>query len=52
MGLNDGSPLSKKIFADSPDPFSFTESELKQISDFIWTEPPSNKLVLDFRNPE
>ena len=52
MGLNDGSPLSQKIFADSPDPFSFTESELKQISDFIWTEPPSNKLVLDFRNPE
>ena len=52
FGLHDNSLLAQKIFQWPPAPDAFTEPELKQVSNYIWATPPTNKLSLDFRKPE
>lgn len=47
FGLNDGSPLSKKIFTWPPNPYDFTEEELGQISNKLW-KGANSRIVLDF----
>ena len=50
FGLMNGTELARKIFMWPPDPFQFTEEELKKVSDMIWADPP--KTYIDFENPE
>lgn len=50
FGLKDNSLLAKKIFNMSPDPLSFTESDLKKVSDLIWNKK-SSKVCLNFEDP-
>lgn len=50
LGLNDNSPWAKKIFNISPDPFSFTEADLKKVSNLIWNSKNS-KMTLNFEDP-
>ena len=50
VGLFDSSLLSKKIFAETLIPQSFSEIELQKVSDILNTAPKS-KLVLDFSIP-
>jgi len=38
MGLFDNSVYASKVFLNPPNPLSFTEEELKKVSDWIWEE--------------
>lgn len=51
FGLNNNTELAKKIFCWPPSPQSFTEEELKKISDKIWQPLDSHKLVINFEDP-
>lgn len=50
FGLLNNSTLAQKIFIWPPDPYIYTEDELKQISELIWKEAPKD--ALNFENPE
>ena len=50
FGLLNKTAFSQKVFTWPPDPFIFSEDELKKISDQIWSEPPKDSL--NFENPE
>lgn len=50
FGLFNNSALANKIFIWPPNPYLYTEEDLKKISELIWSETP--KQSLDFENPE
>lgn len=54
LGLRNDNELDKKIFSFSkmPEPSDFTEDELKQISQKLWTSPQQSSFSFDFRNLE
>ena len=50
LGLFNGSELARKIFTWPPNPFIFSEEELKKVSGLIWA--PVSKDSLNFEDPE
>ena len=50
LGLFNGSTLAQKIFTWPPNPFAFSEEELKKVSEQIWA--PIAKDSLNFEDPE
>ena len=50
LGLHNGSKEAEKLFSFFPDPQSFSDDELRHISDLIWKKK-SHKLVLNFEDP-
>lgn len=50
FGLLNKSALSQKIFSWPPDPYSFSEEELKKVNELIWAK--TNKDAFNFENTE
>jgi hypothetical protein len=42
FGLHDGSQWAEKVFQIAPEPLSFTEEDLKKVSNQIWKKPEYN----------
>ena len=51
FGLHDGSQWANKVFQMAPEPLSFTEEDLKKISNQIWKKP-EHQQSFSFENPE
>ena len=51
FGLHDGSPWAAKVFQMAPEPLSFTEEDLKKVSDKIWKQT-EHKQSFSFENPD